>query len=739
MEQIEGIVEDIIYCNNQNWYTVCEIRSGRRLITIVGYMPGLAVAENIIVRGTWIHHQDYGKQLKVESFERSLPTTLDSLLKYLSSGAIKGIGAITAKKIIEKFGDDTLRVLQFEPMLLSEIKGISTDKALRIGQSFMEQEQIRQTIMFLQEYGVSTTYAVKVWKKFGSDSIDEIKRNPYRLTDEDINIGFKIADRVAISLGIDSQSQFRIMSGIEYVLSKAIQNGHVYLPSDMLVSETSKLLNTASEVVENAMSKMIFEESIYIEKAFNESRVYLSAFYKAEQNVCKKLNILSNTEPKKAVINIEEVLSKVEGDQNIEYTQEQLQSIRLCATQSILVITGGPGTGKTTLIKGIISMFEKSDMKIVLAAPTGRAAKRMTEATEKEAKTIHRLLETTFSIDDEHREFKKNELDPIDADVIIIDEVSMVDILLMNSLLKAVEPGTRLILVGDVDQLPSVGPGSVLYDIIESQSIETIRLNKIFRQAEESFIVVNAHKINKGQLPELNSPNEDFFFVSRKNPQSTSAAILELCTSRIPEKYGLDSIKDIQVLSPSKRGDSGVYSLNAALQQRLNPPRKGVKEKPYRNMIFRENDRVMQIKNNYNLHWVISEDEKEITYGEGVFNGDMGIIKKIDLKNSSLTVLFDDGKLVEYDFDILDELEHSYAITVHKSQGSEFPAVVIALANIPPMLRCRNILYTAVTRARDLVMLVGDKEIMVQMVNNVTGIERYTSLKDRLMEQLKQL
>ncbi|NLK67976.1 MAG: ATP-dependent RecD-like DNA helicase [Clostridiaceae bacterium] len=739
MEQIEGIVEDIIYCNNQNWYTVCEIRSGRRLITIVGYMPGLAVAENIIVRGTWIHHQDYGKQLKVESFERSLPTTLDSLLKYLSSGAIKGIGAITAKKIIEKFGDDTLRVLQFEPMLLSEIKGISTDKALRIGQSFMEQEQIRQTIMFLQEYGVSTTYAVKVWKKFGSDSIDEIKRNPYRLTDEDINIGFKIADRVAISLGIDSQSQFRIMSGIEYVLSKAIQNGHVYLPSDMLVSETSKLLNTASEVVENAMSKMIFEESIYIEKAFNESRVYLSAFYKAEQNVCKKLNILSNTEPKKAVINIEEVLSKVEGDQNIEYTQEQLQSIRLCATQSILVITGGPGTGKTTLIKGIISMFEKSDMKIVLAAPTGRAAKRMTEATEKEAKTIHRLLETTFSIDDEHREFKKNELDPIDADVIIIDEVSMVDILLMNSLLKAVEPGTRLILVGDVDQLPSVGPGSVLYDIIESQSIETIRLNKIFRQAEESFIVVNAHKINKGQLPELNSPNEDFFFVSRKNPQSTSAAILELCTSRIPEKYGLDSIKDIQVLSPSKRGDSGVYSLNAALQQRLNPPRKGVKEKPYRNMIFRENDRVMQIKNNYNLPWVISEDEKEITYGEGVFNGDMGIIKKIDLKNSSLTVLFDDGKLVEYDFDILDELEHSYAITVHKSQGSEFPAVVIALANIPPMLRCRNILYTAVTRARDLVMLVGDKEIMVQMVNNVTGIERYTSLKDRLMEQLKQL
>ena len=739
MEQIEGIVEDIIYCNNQNWYTVCEIRSGRRLITIVGYMPGLAVAENIIVRGTWIHHQDYGKQLKVESFERSLPTTLDSLLKYLSSGAIKGIGAITAKKIIEKFGDDTLRVLQFEPMLLSEIKGISTDKALRIGQSFMEQEQIRQTIMFLQEYGVSTTYAVKVWKKFGSDSIDEIKRNPYRLTDEDINIGFKIADRVAISLGIDSQSQFRIMSGIEYVLSKAIQNGHVYLPSDMLVSETSKLLNTASEVVENAMSKMIFEESIYIEKAFNESRVYLSAFYKAEQNVCKKLNILSNTEPKKAVINIEEVLSKVEGDQNIEYTQEQLQSIRLCATQSILVITGGPGTGKTTLIKGIISMFEKSDMKIVLAAPTGRAAKRMTEATEKEAKTIHRLLETTFSIDDEHREFKKNELDPIDADVIIIDEVSMVDILLMNSLLKAVEPGTRLILVGDVDQLPSVGPGSVLYDIIESQSIETIRLNKIFRQAEESSIVVNAHKINKGQLPELNSPNEDFFFVSRKNPQSTSAAILELCTSRIPEKYGLDSIKDIQVLSPSKRGDSGVYSLNAALQQRLNPPRKGVKEKPYRNMIFRENDRVMQIKNNYNLPWVISEDEKEITYGEGVFNGDMGIIKKIDLKNSSLTVLFDDGKLVEYDFDILDELEHSYAITVHKSQGSEFPAVVIALANIPPMLRCRNILYTAVTRARDLVMLVGDKEIMVQMVNNVTGIERYTSLKDRLMEQLKQL
>lgn len=737
MEQIEGIVEDIIYCNSENWYTICVIRSGRQQITIVGNMPQLAVGENITAKGNWTNHQIYGKQLKVESFERSLPTTTDSLLKYLSSGVIKGIGEVTAKRIIKKFGEETIKVLQFEPKRLSEIKGISAAKALQIGQFFMEQEQIRQTIMFLQEYGISITYAVKVWKKFGSNSIDVIKRNPYRLTDEEINIGFKIADRVAISLGIDSQSQFRIMSGIEYVLSKAVQNGHVYLPSDILVSHTSSLLNTVSEVVENALSKMTFEESIYIENTFDESRVYLSAFYKAEQNVSRKLNVLMNSTPKKEVANLDEVLQKVEGNLNIEYTKEQLQSIQLSATESILVITGGPGTGKTTLIKGIISMFENSDMKIALAAPTGRAAKRMTEATGKDAKTIHRLLETAFSIDDAHREFKKNEQDPIEADVIIIDEVSMVDILLMNSLLKAVEQGTRLILVGDVDQLPSVGPGSVLYDIIESQSIETIRLNKIFRQAEESIIVVNAHRINKGQLPEENALSEDFFFVSRNNPQSTSSAILELCTTRIPEKYGLDSIRDIQVLSPSKKGDAGVHSLNTALQQRLNPPQEGLKEKSYRNVVFRENDRVMQIKNNYSLPWVIFEDGKQSTHGDGVFNGDMGIIREIDLKNSSLSVLFDDGKLVEYDFDILDELEHSYAITVHKSQGSEFPAVVIALSNIPPMLRCRNILYTAVTRARDLVILVGYRKTMEQMVSDITKRERYTSLKDRLIEQLK--
>ncbi|HZK28467.1 MAG TPA: ATP-dependent RecD-like DNA helicase [Thermoclostridium sp.] len=737
MEQIEGIVEDIIYCNSENWYTICVIRSGRQQITIVGNMPQLAVGENITAKGNWTNHQIYGKQLKVESFERSLPTTTDSLLKYLSSGVIKGIGEVTAKRIIKKFGEETIKVLQFEPKRLSEIKGISAAKALQIGQFFMEQEQIRQTIMFLQKYGISITYAVKVWKKFGSNSIDVIKRNPYRLTDEEINIGFKIADRVAISLGIDSQSQFRIMSGIEYVLSKAVQNGHVYLPSDILVSHTSSLLNTVSEVVENALSKMTFEESIYIENTFDESRVYLSAFYKAEQNVSRKLNVLMNSTPKKEVANLDEVLQKVEGNLNIEYTKEQLQSIQLSATESILVITGGPGTGKTTLIKGIISMFENSDMKIALAAPTGRAAKRMTEATGKDAKTIHRLLETAFSIDDAHREFKKNEQDPIEADVIIIDEVSMVDILLMNSLLKAVEQGTRLILVGDVDQLPSVGPGSVLYDIIESQSIETIRLNKIFRQAEESVIVVNAHRINKGQLPEENALSEDFFFVSRNNPQSTSSAILELCTTRIPEKYGLDSIRDIQVLSPSKKGDAGVHSLNTALQQRLNPPQEGLKEKSYRNVVFRENDRVMQIKNNYSLPWVIFEDGKQSTHGDGVFNGDMGIIREIDLKNSSLSVLFDDGKLVEYDFDILDELEHSYAITVHKSQGSEFPAVVIALSNIPPMLRCRNILYTAVTRARDLVILVGYRKTMEQMVSDITKRERYTSLKDRLIEQLK--
>lgn len=734
MEKIEGIVEEIIFCNRDNWYTVCDIRSGRRLITAVGYMPDLAVGETIVVTGTWTVHQDYGKQLKVETCERALPTTTDSIFKYLSSGIIKGIGEATAKKIVDRFGEDTLRILQFEPERLAEIKGISEEKALRIGQAFMEREQIRQIVMFLQKYGVSATYAVKVWKKFGAESINEIKRNPYRLTDEDINIGFKIADRVAISMGVDIESQFRIASGIQYALAKSVQEGHVYLPSDILVSYASRLLGVSPESVEEILLQLDFEESIYTEKTPEEDRVYLAAFYKAEQYVARKLDILNSVRPKKNIYNLEKILERVQKEQNIEYTGEQLEAIRCSAAESILIVTGGPGTGKTTLIKGIISVFEKSGLEIVLAAPTGRAAKRMTEATGMEAKTIHRLLEMEFSPDEGPREFKKNERDPVRADAIIIDEVSMVDILLMHSLLKAVEPGTRLILVGDADQLPSVGPGRVLSDMIESRCLKVIRLNTIFRQAGQSFIVTNAHRINKGLFPELDTPNDDFFFIPRSSPQSTAQTVLELCTARIPEKFGLDPMKDIQVLSPSKKGDAGIYNLNALLQQSLNPPRPGLREKSSRGVVFREKDRVMQIKNNYNLSWEIRGENRTVIKGEGVFNGDMGIIKEIDPENNCLTVLFDDGKLVEYDFDMLDELEHSYAITVHKSQGSEFPAVVIALSGVPPMLRLRNLLYTAITRARRLVVMVGDIEILKQMVNNVTERERFTGLKERLIQ-----
>ena len=734
MEQIEGIIEGIIYCNEQNGYTVCELRTGRRVVTAVGCMPGLCVGETVLLSGSWVVHQDYGKQLKVETCERRLPKTTDAILKYLSSGVIKGIGEATAKKIVDTFRDETLRILQFEPLRLSKIKGISADKALGIGQAFLEQEQIRQTVMFFQEYGISANIAIKLWKKFGKEAISEINRNPYRLTDEEFNIGFKVADRVAITMGIDASSKFRLQSGIKYALSRAVQNGHVYLPSGTLVEYASELLGAAPKAVEEALSDMMFEESIYIDKE-KENRVYLAAFYKAEQYVCRKIGLLCRTQPEKEISDLDCVLKEIENEQQVQYADKQLEAIRLSAANSMLIVTGGPGTGKTTLIKGIIALFQKEGLKVVLAAPTGRAAKRMTEATGEEAKTIHRLLETIYAEDEFKKEFKKNEQDPIEADMIIIDEVSMVDILLMHALLKAIKPGTRLVLVGDADQLPSVGPGRILSDMIESGFLQVICLNQIFRQAEESLIVVNAHRINKGEYPEMNLPDSDFFFVPRNVPQDAAAAVLELCTVRIPEKFGLDPMRDIQVLSPAKKGAAGVFSLNAALQGRLNPPGAARKEKACRDMVFREGDRVMQIKNNYTLSWRSASDEGEQTAGEGVFNGDMGIVRTIDPKNNTLTVLFDDGKIVEYDYENLDELELSYAITVHKSQGSEFPAVVISLAGIPPMLTCRNLLYTAVTRAKQLVVLVGDTGTIKSMVQNITEKERYTGLKERLAEE----
>jgi len=732
LEQIEGIVEQIIYCNEDNGYTVCDIRAGRRIITLVGYIPGLGIGETIFVSGTWVVHQDYGKQLKVESYERRLPKTTDVIFKYLASGVIPGIGEATAKKIVDMFGDETIHVLQFEPLKLSEIKGISTGKALRIGQAFMQQEQIRQVVMFLQSYGISANYAVKVWKKFGEQSIEEIKRNPYRLTDDDINIGFRIADRVAISMGIDTCSKFRIQSGIHYALSAAVQKGHVYLPVNILVPYTARLLDVNDEAVAEVLDGMIFEQSIYIERS-NPDKVYLSAFYKAEQYICRKIHLICSTEPEKKIYNLDEALKEVESEQHVKYAEKQLEAIRCSASESILVVTGGPGTGKTTLIKGIISLFQKQGMKVVLAAPTGRAAKRMTEASGTEAKTIHRLLEIGYIDDDDSgRNFRKNEQDPIEADVVIIDEASMVDVLLMHALLKAVVPGTRLVFVGDVDQLPSVGPGRVLSDMIDSGILNVIRLDQIFRQAEESSIVTNAHMINKGKYPVINTPNEDFFFINKNHPQDAAEAILELCTSRIPEKFGLDPMRDIQVLSPMKKGPAGIFHLNAALQNRLNPPRPGLLEKRYGDVIFRENDRVMHIKNNYSLSWRNNGEKESIIAGEGVFNGDMGIIQKINADDGFLTVSYDDGKVVEYDFDMLDQLELAYAITVHKSQGSEFPAAVIALSGVPPMLACRNLLYTAITRARRLVILVGDINILKSMVDNNSEKERFTGLEEKL-------
>lgn len=743
--KIEGVVENIIYTNEENGYIVFSIYSEKygdifpeANIICVGYIPDLNVGENIVLTGTVMNHSIYGKQFKVESYYKSIPETEEGIEKYLGSGVIKGIGEKMAKKIVDKFGVKTLEVIERSPEKLAEIKGISIRKAMDIGRIFAEQEGLRRTMLFLQEYSISPIFSMKIYKHFKDKTIQIVKTNPYRLADELFGVGFKTVDEIASKLGIEKDSEYRIKAGIKYILNQSANiSGNVYLPESMILQHSENLLDVSEELIKPNLLNLQMERQICIEKTNKDNLVFLSTYYYAESYVAKKILQLSKNKTE-YVEEYEHWINNIEKKNNITLAENQKNAIREAMVNGVLVITGGPGTGKTTTINSIIEMLKNEGYEIELCAPTGRAAKRMSEATGLEAQTIHRLLGLSFLSDDKKRQtFSKDEDMPIEADVVIVDECSMIDILLMSSLLKAVANGTRLILVGDVDQLPSVGAGNVLKDIINSDCVTVIRLNEIFRQARESAIVMNAHRINSGEYPILNEANKDFFFLKRHNMEELNNTVVELITKRLPKFLNITDVKSIQVLSPMKKSPIGVENLNNILQKAINPPDENKNEKEFRSVIFREGDKVMQIKNNYNIVWKIIENNKCKDEGVGIFNGDEGIINRIDDVNEYIEVIFDECKYIRYDFTQLEELTLSYAITIHKSQGSEYKAIIMPIHSGAPMLLTRNLLYTGVTRAKELAVIVGVEQTLNKMVDNNKQVNRYTYLKNRIINLSK--
>ena len=733
MEVLEGLVEAIIFKSEDTGYIVSKVTANKELITVVGIMPLIKEGQQISFKGSWINHKQFGRQFNVEEYHELLPSSAKEIEKYLSTGIIHGIGPVTAKKIVDKFGDKTLDILDNNIERLKEVDGIGEKKFNIIYDSYLESKDLKDIIMFFQKHGMSINQCLKIYKKFGADSIDMVSKNPYILNDEISGIGFLTADRIAKSLGIEISSPFRIQSGIRYVINNFSGLGNTYMPQDMLIDECKKVLMVDEELVVENIYNSVLEGKLKVEKINGIDAVYALPYYYCELGVTNKIITLSIENFQTINTDVLFEIESFEKRYNIKFAQAQKEAIIGAFNNGIEIITGGPGTGKTTIIKCIIEIYENSGMKVLLAAPTGRAAKRMTESTGREAKTIHRLLEMGVS-DDENSFFGKGEGEPLEGDVIIIDEASMIDIMLMNSLLKAIRLGTRVIIVGDVDQLPSVGPGNVLRDLINSNFINVVRLNEIFRQGKESMIIVNAHKINNGELPYLNKKDGDFFFDSRESADEILKTIIDLINRRLPNfNPKWNNIKDIQILSPTRKGALGVENLNNELQQILNPPSNYKKEKKVREMIFREGDKVMQIKNNYSLKWnrINGVGDEE---GVGVFNGDMGFIESINEDKSTLTVIFDDERRVVYEFAFLDELELAYAITVHKSQGSEFKVVITPVFMGSAFLMNRNILYTGITRAKELVVVVGSQKALKYMVTNTNNVERYSSLKERIID-----
>ena len=739
METIKGYVDHIIYQNKDNGYAVLSMNVEDEEEICVGIFRGVDNGEYLEITGEYVEHPSYGFQFKASSFRVVEPDDLLSMERYLGSGAIKGVGEALAKRIVKKFGQDTFRVIEEEPERLVEVKGISERIAQQIATQMVEKKEIREAFLFLQKYGITNTLAVRIYEKYGMGLYGILKENPYRLAEDIQGVGFRLADEIAEKIGIHTDSDYRIRSGILYVLMQASLEGHMYLPMETLIRRSVELLQVPEEAVRAQIQNLHMDHKVVVKQTEENMAVYAFSYYYAELNCARmlhELNVLMeeellDSEEKR----IETILQRILKEQGLELDELQKHAVLECVKHGIMILSGGPGTGKTTTINTIIRYFDEEGMDILLAAPTGRAAKRMTEATGYEARTIHRMLEINGGMEDGSRaRFERNADQPLEADVVIIDEMSMVDIHLFQSLLEAVSVGTRLILVGDVDQLPSVGPGQVLRDLIGSGCFATVMLKNIYRQAGESDIVVNAHRINMGQKIALNNKSRDFFFLPRNDVQVIYKHMIQLITEKLP-KYVEAQPYDIQVLTPMRKGSLGVETLNEILQRYLNPADPSKQEHVTGERIFREGDKIMQIKNNYQLEWeIVSKYGIRIDSGSGVFNGDIGTIKRIREESSTIQVEYDEHRLVEYSFSQLDEIELAYAITIHKSQGSEYPAVLLPLLSGPRMLMNRNLLYTAVTRARKCVTILGSEEMVNSMIENENQYHRYTGLGKRILE-----
>lgn len=730
LEEKQGTIAEIIFHNSENGYTVAIFETETDAFTAVGNLPAVTAGRSYILQGEFTTHPVYGEQFSIKSFEEVMPSTEDGIREFLASEAMKGIGRKTAAAIVSVFGTDTLRVIEEEPHRLTDVPGIGKKTAERISLAFGKHREFASIVLYLQQFGINAEYAMKLYRVYGSETIEAVKENPYRLVEDIFGVGFKKADKIADRMGVARDDEFRIKSGVKFTLSYFAGEGNTFLPQDMLCEKAGQLLDLPIELIEEQLIDMAFEGDIYIEKLDGRNAVFLAAYYLAEQNVCKCLSAINDAQLKPVAGGIDSLISRTENATGIYLSENQKHAVKTSLQMGVSIITGGPGTGKTTIINTIINILEESGLKTAIAAPTGRAAKRITETSGHYASTIHRLLEYYFSESENMMRFGKTKEDPLDYDAVIVDEASMIDLILMNGLVSAIRPGTRLVIVGDADQLPSVGAGNVLRDMISSEYIYSTKLTEIFRQAKESMIVVNAHRINHGEYPDCNAKGKDFFLLRRSAEKEMLETIKTLCLKRLPDYYSdISPTADIQVLTPVRKGLLGSINLNRELQDVLNPPCAELEEKQFGDRIFREGDKVMQIKNNYQMTWKNLED---FTEGEGVFNGDVGVIHRVDREFNEVTVVYDEVRYVTYNFNQLDELELAYAITVHKSQGSEFPIVIMPVSWFPPVLATRNLLYTGVTRGKRAVVLVGSENKLDAMVDNDRINERFSGLGVRL-------